>query len=178
MELLFQHSESLQKCNRCHSFLFPQQPTPNYAQRHLKSAYCAYSQQIKPTRRQQQDQSLFTLLVYRPASMWCSQGIRILRPSGTPNSYSCKPFPTISSFHLDGSQVFPHLPPLNHDPSHSYSTEEDVGLGFAPADTTALLSCRWLIPSAPRSASSDAQVSNGPCKARSVNVRPPRAADV
>lgn len=62
MELLFQHSESLQKRNRCHSFLFLQPPTPNYAQRHLKSAYCAYSQQIKPTRRQQQDQSLFTLL--------------------------------------------------------------------------------------------------------------------
>lgn len=79
MELLFQHSESLQKRNRCHSFLFLQPPTPNYAQRHLKSAYCAYSQQIKPTRRQQQDQSLFTLLVYRPASIWCSQGIRILR---------------------------------------------------------------------------------------------------
>lgn len=79
MELLFQHSESLQKRNRCHSFLFLQPPTPNYAQRHLKSAYCVYSQQIKPTRRQQQDQSLFTLLVYRPASMWCSQGIHILR---------------------------------------------------------------------------------------------------
>lgn len=63
MELLFQHSESLQKRNRCHSFLFLQQPTPNYAQRHLKSAYCAYSQQIKPTRRQQQDQSLFTCCV-------------------------------------------------------------------------------------------------------------------
>lgn len=79
MELLFQHSESLQKRNRCHSFLFLQPPTPNYAQRHLKSAYCAYSQQIKPKRRQKQDQSLFTLLVCRPASIWCSQGIHILR---------------------------------------------------------------------------------------------------